>query len=456
MSSIPDIADLAGLPRDCEPRDDRIPPAGPFTSLRYHFGMLLGVDDFETEQDYQRGKMRLHNAWLHREGVVWGFAVEADVPRGELRVGPGLALDAAGRELHLDAAACLDVAAWYAAHEDELTGSITETDGLIELEAWVELRFRSCLTRPVPALADPCEGGATDTAFSREFETVELNLVGGTPPARSEPYHRLRLLFGLADPVEEGGTVVADDQEVLDERARIAGLAEDQQPLELLAAFRRFAALDARDLEPAETPDGSDTTLFPGSDDAPIPLAAVHVALRRSGDGLVLDAATTVDETVRPAHVATATIQELLCGRLGVTAGGGGGGGGAPAASSAPGPQVDRETVTVEERTITFVADRPLQAASAEFTDAYRVSSLSDAGWKHVKVSRANYEAQASKVTLSLRADPGGDLVRLVVRGTGINPVVGVDFVPLAGAVGEAPGTEHEGRDFVHMLRRSA
>ena len=41
----------------------------PFYSLNYHFGMLLGVDDFATEQAHHAGKMRLHNAWLHRSGA---------------------------------------------------------------------------------------------------------------------------------------------------------------------------------------------------------------------------------------------------------------------------------------------------------------------------------------------------------------------------------------------------
>ena len=58
-----------------EERPTEVFTLNPFYALRYHFGMLLGVDDFETEQVYHRGKMRLHSAWLHRQGVVWGFNV---------------------------------------------------------------------------------------------------------------------------------------------------------------------------------------------------------------------------------------------------------------------------------------------------------------------------------------------------------------------------------------------
>lgn len=99
----------------CADAERTLLPTDPFEALHYHFGMLLGVDDFETEQAYHRGKMRLHNAWLHREGVVWGLAVqvgEADRKRSELRVTRGLALDPAGHELHLDEDWCINVPAW--------------------------------------------------------------------------------------------------------------------------------------------------------------------------------------------------------------------------------------------------------------------------------------------------------------------------------------------------------
>src|SRR5262249_12372520 len=90
----------------CPDATSLVPP-GPWTALRIPFGMLMGVDDFETDQAYHRGKMRLHNAWLHREGVVWGVDVRLDHECGEVRVSPGLALDQSGHELHLDAEACL-------------------------------------------------------------------------------------------------------------------------------------------------------------------------------------------------------------------------------------------------------------------------------------------------------------------------------------------------------------
>ena len=50
-------------------------PVDPFRSLYVHFGMLLGVDDFQTLDAYHRGKMWCHSAWLHGQGVIWGLQV---------------------------------------------------------------------------------------------------------------------------------------------------------------------------------------------------------------------------------------------------------------------------------------------------------------------------------------------------------------------------------------------
>src|SRR5574340_1141673 len=102
------IVDATACVAAAQGAGDALLPVNPYTALQFHFGMLLGVDDLETGQGYPRGKMRLHNAWLHREGVVWGFAVGLNA-RHELTVAPGLGLDAAGHELHLDRQACLDL-----------------------------------------------------------------------------------------------------------------------------------------------------------------------------------------------------------------------------------------------------------------------------------------------------------------------------------------------------------
>src|ERR1700688_1186653 len=176
--------------------EDGLLPVNPFNALQFHFGMLLGVDDLETGQAYPRGKVRLHNAWLHREGVVWGLNVAFN-SRNELAVAPGLALDAAGHELHLDRQACMDVGLWYAAHKDDPGFTFADSGGGKKVSVHVVAKFKACLTRPVPAMVEPCAGAQTDTAYSRVFETVELLLRPGLSQPKDHGYHRLRVLFQI-------------------------------------------------------------------------------------------------------------------------------------------------------------------------------------------------------------------------------------------------------------------
>src|SRR6266851_10288646 len=47
-----------------------------FTRLKYFYGQMLGVHDFQTEQNYFRDKLKLHNRCLHGYGTVCGLLVE--------------------------------------------------------------------------------------------------------------------------------------------------------------------------------------------------------------------------------------------------------------------------------------------------------------------------------------------------------------------------------------------
>lgn len=438
-------------------------PASPFMALQFHFGMLLGVDDFEVSQAYARGKMRLHNAWLHGDGVVWGFGVSFNA-RKELVVDPGLALDAAGHELHLDGQACVDVGKWYGLHKDKVGKwkKSQETEGVpagaddatkVTFTAHVVARFKACLTRPVPAIADPCEGTSTDTAYSRAFETVELLLVPGAAERRPSPdlYHRLRLLFGLEGPRKDAnGVVIADDQTVLDALANeILTLQAAEQPAKYLEFFRQFAALDTLDLEPQQAPAAS---IFP-RDPSEVVLAEIRdivVQQDASGEWTFVSAADP-DVTVRRTLVATSTIQELLCGPL-FTA--------PPDAPLPPppdmplggGPRIDADSVGVEKKTITMTASSPLDPATVDDA-AFSVTTFSaDDGWNHVDVRKAAVDGAGTRVTLDLKEAPTGLLLRIIAYGTGSTPILGRDHVPLAGAVGGPAGSEMDGHDFVHML----
>ncbi|MGE3308996.1 MAG: hypothetical protein AB7O66_03430 [Limisphaerales bacterium] len=403
MSDTPDV-------KSCATSETTPGVSAPHTSLHYHFGMLLGVTDFETEQAYHRGKMWLHNAWLHREGVVWGFNVIADPEAGEIKVTRGLALDRLGRELHLEADACLTVAAWFAAHRNDPGFEFTEADdGTITFDAHVVIRFKTCLTRQVPALAEPCDHAGAGTAYSREFETVEILLRPGLAPEREDPYHRLRLFMGLSEPERdpESGEILPADLAVL-------------QAPRTLEQFRRLAALDEIDLVPPE----------PG--EFPVPLANITgITLEPTANGTshTLSAAT-VDVGIRPSHVATSTIQELLAG-----------------ARLAPeGPRVVPDSVLLTEGPPASVAlrlDRPLAPPSVT-PDVFSLTAFDPAtGWVDVALDPPALSDGDSTITLNFTGPlPAGALVRFIVRGSGSKPLLGADLAPF-----------NHGQDFVHDQR---
>jgi hypothetical protein len=469
---VPNTPDVTTPYLDAGPvQDDALLPINPFYALRYQFGMLLGVEDFEAAQAYSRGKMRLHNAWLHGEGVVWGFGVTAPpvspsdaTLRGEIQVDPGLAIDSLGHELHLDAAACVNVAAWYDQHKDDadLTVESTESGGVI-FKAHIEVRFRACLTRQVPAMSEPCDANSAGTAYSRAFETVEIKLVPGPAPARTYPYHLLRLLFGIDEP--SGPELTEDEQAVLDALATIAGLLSAEQPRAFLAAFRRFAALDVIALRPGQSADLSRTLLFPGDEDAPVVIAALELQLEPaegSGSALRLTFAA-IDPTVRPSHVATSTIQELNLWRSAPTV---------IAEVDVPeGPRIDRSSVafTVSDRPLPESV-RPIDSTGAmvqfkavgdldEHTvkpAAFSMTYLDpknrrEEGWQPMTIQSASLEGRV--VTLKVTPlPPVGARVRLIAHGTGPTPLLGKEGVPLFGATDDPPqGTRYDGNDFIHM-----
>lgn len=452
---------------DCGCRERTAPEgmlaADPFTALQYHFGMLLGVDDLETAASYPRGKMRLHNAWLHREGVVWGLDVAFNARR-ELSVSPGLALDAAGRELHLDVAACVDLGKWYDKHRDDIEFSFTDTGhGRIAFDAHVVARFRACLARPVPAIADPCDGAEVDTAYSRVTETIELLIRPGKALPKDRGYHRLRVLFALEDDAPEYDEVRLRRQSILTKPAA-------DQPRAYLEAFREFAALDEIDLNPATDAANEHTSLYP-EDPTEVVLADIEsIVIEKSRDATrpsaIADPLPVPNVRVRPSHVATAAIQELLCGPLFAMGASGGadtrepspdptenGAPADPATLDAGGPRVESVSIASTRR-ITVTATKPLDARSSGPESLSVTTFTTEDGWSTLDIGSTKLDSSGIKLTVNLKeAMTPSQLVRVIARGTGPQPILGTDLIPLAGAVGGPAGSANDGIDFVIMLR---
>lgn len=274
-------------------------PVNPFVSNRYHFGMLLGVADLETEQAYHRGKAWLHNAWLHGTGVVWGLRVEVRADRNEVLVHPGMAIDGHGRELHVADLMCVDIVRWFDERRPEDLTVQDHPDGGTTFTVHVELCHDSCLDRPVPSIAEPCDGTNLDTAYSRAIERGLPRIAGGPVPEPAPPaYPRLRQFVGQLPTTDGLVTTALDEVEAADPADR---------PALCLLWFQRLAAEDTMDLGP----EAGATGWSPAAGDGCVPLAQLQVHV--GADGGVVGATTTVDNWVRPSHVRTRTTQELLC-----------------------------------------------------------------------------------------------------------------------------------------------
>jgi hypothetical protein len=77
------------------------------------------------------------------------------------------------------------------------------------------------------------------------------------------------------------------------------------------------------------------------------------------------------------------------------------------------------------------------------------------AGWKKVKVEEVDFDTTEKRVTIRLNQVPKSLLIRLIVRGTGETPLLDTNLIPLAGSLSDPPASEHNGHDFVLMMKRN-
>lgn len=427
--------------------------SNPTQCLNYEFGMLLGREDFVVEQGYHRGKVRLHNAWLHREGVIWGYGIDLKAEADEIVVRRGLAIGPAGHELLLTSDVCVNVPLWLETHRNDPGFTITkdEENPAIEVfDAHVTLAPSACLSRPVPSISQSCgdPGSTSGVAYSRILEVVDIRLVPGLPKnTLAPPFRRLRLLFGLEEPLEdpESNQIPAADQEVIDARQAVFAQPDSQQPRAWLAAIRRFAALDSSAMEPWSDPATGEAALTPQPENAAIVLAVITGIRVDGGTGGAGLTAAAIDISNRPTHIPTRTLSDLLAGPARGTE-----------SASTQGPHVVPSSVaSTDAGTIAFAFDADVEEASVS-ADSVWVNMLGAGGWSEATVT-TEYDPPTRTVTASVAPPLADDeLIRLTVRGTGATPVIGSNGFPLAGSADAADGSAHDGKDFVWMFRRTS
>jgi hypothetical protein len=420
--------------------------ADPFSALAVHYGMLLGVPDFQVLMANPRGKLRLHQAWQHGPGVVWGYPVSVRPDSTELRVGPGVAVDVLGREVNLAVEHCVDVAQWLAAHADEV--EVVERPGARTFNARVTLRYRACLTRPVPAMSSGCEGAGSDTAYSRVLETGELLL---------RPYGNDA--DGAPDPPPDDRDDAFPLLRALVREGRLPGTPADPPDPPAtgwLQAFRTVAARETRQLAPpayGPSPSATASRLFP--EDKEIVLADLPgLELRDTPSGPRLTA-PVVDHGVRRSHLPTWVIEELLAELAAGQAG---------ATTDAGGPRVASIERTGTTVTVTLTGDVVAGTLAPAFSLHRFDAAAADPAWQPAAVdltaaytpAAAGPPATPARVVFELPEEPTASLTfRLVLRGTGETPLVGLAGnrpVAFAGRLGGPGGRAAEGHDVVELI----
>jgi hypothetical protein len=362
--------------------------------------------------------------------VVFGYGVGIDAAKREIRVAPGHALDRRGRDLVLETPQCLGLPAWW--DQQRGTDAFADLAGQddVTFDADVLLGYRTCLARPVPAIADPCAGQATDIAYSRICEQVSLTLVrrpaAAEPAPPPPPYRLLRRLAGLtpadaADPDEAG---------LAAQRAALDGLAEAARRPAAAALWRQAAArAAAATADPTEPPAWTPPPDLDGLEDRSdclvlARLSGVRLTRTDAGwDATVAGLAIDGRMTLLPTQALQALPPPLPP---------------PPAAGPRPVPG----SLSLAGSALTLRFDKPLAPASAA-PAAFAVAEFDAAtGWAGFALPGVTLADADQAVTLTLDRAPTGQLLRVTAFGRGPTPLLGADLIPAGAATAAADGSD--------------
>jgi hypothetical protein len=151
---------------------------------RYHFGQLLGVEQFVLETDYFNHKRWLLNRLVSGYGVVCGLDVKPGQSPNEIVVTPGVAIDKWGREIivvndtqpiaipgtQIERGAEIQ-------HDRQQQQQYQKKGSEDRAHAWVQvvICYRECESDPVPVMAgdchacEPCAPSTIREVYSVEF-----------------------------------------------------------------------------------------------------------------------------------------------------------------------------------------------------------------------------------------------------------------------------------------------
>lgn len=167
--------------------DTTTKPYTPLPALRvfYSTGRMLGVEDFQAEQDYHRGRLARALLAVHGTGTVIGLNVtsdkNADLGQLEIQVTPGIAIDRAGRILDVPVTVCIRPQVWIAGQTDSDLIEATHSGALL---VDVFATFASCSRGKTPSFATQDDYDATDAfTANRLLDSFAMQLVLRTDSA---------------------------------------------------------------------------------------------------------------------------------------------------------------------------------------------------------------------------------------------------------------------------------
>lgn len=188
------------------------PPPSP-ARVFYSTGRMLGVEDFQAEQNYHRGRIARTLLQLYGSGTVTGLFVQTDlnpdVTKLEIQVTPGMAVDRVGRIIEVPRTVCIVLQNWLAQYvktwQAQQTGMSPGTAPIADpntaihdgahLMVDVFVSFAACTNGVTPSFATQDDYDATD-AFSanRLLDSFAMQLVlrtDATPATPADPWSSL-------------------------------------------------------------------------------------------------------------------------------------------------------------------------------------------------------------------------------------------------------------------------
>jgi len=149
---------------------------------RYFYGLLMDAERFQKDQDYFNNKRYALNRFVSGFGVIAGlgltFTPASGTSPGTLLLGPGIAIDLAGREIIVPAITPIDIG-----HLTDATGQVT---GPVPAGATliVSLAYAEKKTEAVAVLVPDCDypNGCAPSTIAEGFTLLVRLATGPAPP----------------------------------------------------------------------------------------------------------------------------------------------------------------------------------------------------------------------------------------------------------------------------------